>query len=181
MTITRPARANADTMPSLYDSGGNVVQLKRLTHHHHAIMDFMLANPTFTLDELAKHFKRTPAWVSTVRNSDLFQMRLKERRQLMDEDQAFRIGQKIAKVAEKGIEAMLDVVQDDEQDARVKLDATKTALEAIGFLGKGRTSSSDPAQAAAPVQVNIGMSVFEQAREKAIAGHQARPVLENEG
>ena len=169
-------KPNADQYPTLHDSEGNALQLKRLGHRHLAIMDFMLANPVVPMSAVADEFRVSPAWLSTVRNSDLFVARLNERRKLMDEDQAFKITRKLGALAEKGLDALTHIVEDEEQSASVKLDATKTALEAIGFLGKA--SQAQPAQTA-PVQVNIGADVFQQAREKALQGHQTRPLLEN--
>jgi hypothetical protein len=167
-------KPNADQFPSLHNAEGNVVQLQRLTHRHLAIMDFMLANPVVPMSQVAVHFKVSQAWLSTVRNSDLFVARLNERRKLMDEDQAYRIGTKMAALAEKGIDAMSGIMEDVDQSATVKLDATKTALETLGFLGKNAQPAA-PQQA--PVQVNIGMSAFESAREKAMLGHRTRPAL----
>lgn len=170
-------KPNADQYPTLHDSSGNAAQLRRLGHRHLAIMDFMLANPVVQMSAVAIHFKVSQCWLSTVRNSDLFIARLNERRRFMEEDQAFRIGTKMAILAEKGIDTMTEIMDDEEQTATIKLDATKTALEALGFLGKNSISAQPQAPA---IQVNINSDVFLQAREKAIAGHKARPMLEND-
>ncbi len=169
--------SRADLFPLLQNQKGEVFQLAKLSHRHHAIMDYMLANPVARMPEIAEHFKVSPAWLSTVRNSDLFKARFAERRKLMDEDHSNRISQKMMDLAEKGIDKLTDIIEDDEQDGRLKLDASKMALESLGFLGKGAQA---PAPTQPAVQVNIDSSSFAQAREKAIAGHKADPrVLEN--
>ena len=59
----------------------------------------------------------------------------------MDEDHAARIGKKMMNLAEKGIDALADGMDDEEQSLSTKIDATKTALEALGFLGKASQGS----------------------------------------
>lgn len=162
---------NEDLYPSLHEMDEGFT-LQKLSHRHHAIMDYMLAHPVKRQPEVAAYFKVTPAWLSTVRNSDLFKARFAERRRLMDEDQSTRIASRLADVAEDGIEALSDIIADEEQDGRLKLDATKMALESLGFLGKGKVHG-EPQQAAPAIQVNVGLSVFEKAREKAIQGSRA--------
>lgn len=170
------AKPNADQYPALYNQAGEVYQLKKLSHRHHAIMDFMLANPQLPMHAIAEHFGVTQAWLSTVRHSDLFKARLAERRQLMDQDQAHRIGSKLQTLAEKGIDALCDIVDDEEQTADAKLNATKTALEAIGFLGKGAQQASGAQSQQPAVQVTINNDAFQQARETAMGGHKAHVI-----
>lgn len=170
------AKPNADQYPALYSTTGEVYQLKKLSHRHHAIMDFMLANPQLPMSKVADHFGVTQAWLSTVRHSDLFEARLAERRRMMDQDQAFRIGTKLQTLAEKGIDALCDIVDDEEQTADAKLNATKTALEAIGFLGKGAQPSSGAQGQQPAVQVTINNDAFQQARQTAMSGHKANVI-----
>lgn len=125
----------ADQFPLIY-SGGNVVQIKKLSHRHLAIMDWMLANPEKKLGECAEFFKVSAAWLSTVINSDLFQARFAERRNVMEAHQHARISQKLLDMTEDGLGAMHDSLRDDEVDPKTKHDMTRTALEAIGILGK---------------------------------------------
>jgi len=166
-------KVTADHFPLPFDdSEGNVVQLTRLTHRHHAIMDYMLANPTRKMSEVAAEFKVTGAWLSTVRNSDLFKARLAERRRLMDEDQAHRIGQKMFELAEDSIEAMSDIIADTDQDGKLKHEIAKTALENIGFLGKGAGQQS--AEQKPPGLDHIEVSVLVEARQSAMGGSTAR-------
>lgn len=128
-------RCTADQFPTL-QRAGNVVQLKRLSHRHEAIMDFLLANPQMKLAQVAEYFKVTGPWLSTVIHSDLFRTRMAHRREAMEGVQHMRISQKLLDIAEDGLGAMHDVVQDTEIDPKTKLDITRTSLEAIGILGK---------------------------------------------
>ena len=130
------AAPSAAAYPSYYDAKGERIQLKRLTHRHLSIMDYMLANPRLTLGELALYFGVTPAWLSTVRNSDLFRARMHERRRDMEQEAAMGINTRMVDMANSWITELEEALKDEEIDVCIKLDTTKMALEAIGFLGK---------------------------------------------
>lgn len=125
--------------PFLHVSGSSSTpQLKSLRPHHHAIMDYILANPTDNYGSVARAFKVTQAWLSTVINSDLFQQQLQERRALLDKQVNDSIMSKLQKMAEKGLDNLLDAQDDEEVSVAVQHDITKTALSALGFLNNGR-------------------------------------------
>lgn len=125
----------AEQFPMIYREGEGV-QLKKLSHRHLAIMDWMLANPREKLGACADYFRVSAPWLSTVVNSDLFKERMAERRSLMEEHQTSRITQGLMDMAEDGILALGDVVKDKEIDPKTKTDITRMSLEALGFLGK---------------------------------------------
>jgi hypothetical protein len=52
----------------------------KLNYSHDAMIDQVIANPGISQNQLALIFGYTPAWISTVMSSDLFQARLAERR-----------------------------------------------------------------------------------------------------
>lgn len=129
-------RCTADQFPLLHTPEGNVVQLKSLNHRHHAIMDWMLANPHRRLGECAQELGVTQAWLSTVINSDLFKARLALRREAIEDEQHRRLNARLLDIAEDGLEALHDHVRDGEIDPKTKQDITRMSLEAIGILGK---------------------------------------------
>lgn len=136
--MTLPADWQSRTAP-LLESNGNVVQLKKLNHKHMYIMDIMLANPTFTNNQIAELAGVTPAWCSTVINSDLFRARLAERRGLLDEEFNRRITSKVHNLAEKAIDCLQEALEDTGDQCLSHMDKHKvarTALEAAGILGK---------------------------------------------
>lgn len=126
---------SADQFPLIY-RGENVVQIKKLSHRHLAIMDWLLANPREKLSECAAHFGVSQAWLSTVINSDLFKARMADRRGAIEDLQHQQITSQLLDIAQDGLKAMHDVVRDDEVDPKTKHDISRTALEAIGVLGK---------------------------------------------
>lgn len=49
------------------------VQIAKVNPWHQRLADWYIANPSATLNETAKEFKKTPSWISIVKNSDAFQ------------------------------------------------------------------------------------------------------------
>lgn len=132
-------KVNADVFPVIY-RGGKGVELKRLSVRHLSIMDYLLSNPIMPMSLVAEYFNVTGPWLSTVIHSDLFQARLASRRTLMEQDQSKRIAHTLAEVAEKGVTAMKDSMEDKEVPIGTKHSMAKTALEAMGILGKSAKS-----------------------------------------
>ena len=112
------------------------VRLSSLSHHHLAMMDFMLANPQLPMWAVASHFNRTQAWVSTVVNSDLFQAHLHERRKLMEDSQREALKDKLFNITTRGLDALYQGLDDDEVSVSEKRAITRLGLEASGFLAK---------------------------------------------
>lgn len=114
------------------------VQIASLSHHHLAIMDFMLTNPQVPMWAVASHFNRTQAWLSTVVNSDLFQAHFHERRQLMEQSQAEAIKDKLFNMASKGLDKLIGGLDDDEVSVSEKRAITRLGLEASGMLSNAK-------------------------------------------
>lgn len=144
------------------------VQISSLSHHHLAIMDFMLTNPQVPLWAVASHFNRTQAWLSTVINSDLFQAHFHERRQLMEQSQAEAIKDKLFNMASKGLDKLIGGLDDDEVSVSEKRAITRLGLEASGMLSNNKGPSTQ-------VVVNnnntqdvkaVNMTAVEEARQR---------------
>lgn len=60
------------------ESAANAIQ--RVRYSHDAMIDVLIANPSITQNEIAKHFNYSVAWVSRIFSSDAFQARLAARR-----------------------------------------------------------------------------------------------------
>lgn len=54
--------------------------IARVKYSHDAMIDIVIANPSMSQNELAKHFGYTVPWVSRIFSSDAFQARLAERK-----------------------------------------------------------------------------------------------------
>lgn len=120
--------------------GTNIVQLKELRPKHHAIMDFLLANPRESYSRVAAHFNVSPSWLSTVINSDIFQARLAQRRALMDQALNHNLTDRLSTIAEKSLGSLEDALEDEAVSVNTQLDIAKLSLQALGFLGKPASS-----------------------------------------
>jgi hypothetical protein len=134
------------------DSAG--VQVSKLSHHHLALMDYMLANPTLPQWAVAQHFKRTQAWISTVINSDLFQAHMHERRRLIEDGQRESMNAKLFAMSSRGLDKMMSALDDDETSVAEKRAITRMGLDAQGYMANGKGQSPT---------VNINNSVTAQA------------------
>lgn len=79
--------------------------IARVKWDHDAIIDFMLANPALTQNQLAKHFGYTAAWLSRIVNSDAFNARLAARRtEVIDQGLLMSMDEKLKGLASQSLE-----------------------------------------------------------------------------
>lgn len=106
---------------------------KKVRYTHDAMIDVLLAEPGIKQGELARHFGYTEAWVSTVMNSDAFKARLElQRERLIDPTIAASLDERIAALANKSAEKLLErVIIDDSPD--IALEAFKVSTKAMGY------------------------------------------------
>lgn len=116
---------------------GQGVQIQRLTPRHYALMDFILANPTLSMGEVALSFGVTQAWLSTVYHSDLFQHVINERRNAISSDYDRTTVAKLRVIADKGLNSLVDALDDEETPLNSRQSITEMSLKALGYLGKG--------------------------------------------
>lgn len=101
------------------ESAANAIA--RVKYSHDAMIDLIIANPTITQNDLAKHFGYTPAWVSRIYNSDAFLARLAVRKaDLIDPSILMSVEEKFRTLVNRS----LDIFQE-------KLEATKSADLAV--------------------------------------------------
>jgi hypothetical protein len=166
---------------------GEGVQIHKLSHHHLAVMDYMLANPQVPLWAVAKHFHRTQAWLSTVINSDLFQAHMHERRKLMEDSQREAIRDRLFRATESGMDSMIAALADEEVSVAEKRAITRMSLEAQGFFTSGKAqnatvvvNNNNVAQALQTSDEN--KSRIQQARERILSqSRNAQLLLSSDG
>ena len=146
---------------------GKVVHLQKLSNKHHAIMDYMLANPGLPLSAVADHFHVTQPWLSTVINSDVWRERYADRRNLMDQRLSESITNKLGTLADKSLDHLDQALDDEEISVREKHEIAKTALTALGFLGNVSKPviNGQPSAQPAPT-VSIAISAVQQANAR---------------
>jgi hypothetical protein len=130
---------------------GQVSKLRRLSHTHMAIMKFMIENPDMGTEAVAAEFKYTPAWVSQLIHSDLFQMELKYWQNLGLSEATLGVRDRLNDVAHQSLarlqERLATVGNAIPVDSLV--DISEMALKSLGF-GAPR-SAPVPASGNAPV------------------------------
>lgn len=57
-----------------------MTQIQSMKYSHDAMVDVMVANPSIKQKELAQMFGKTDAWISIIIASDVFQLKLAERK-----------------------------------------------------------------------------------------------------
>lgn len=148
---------------------GEGVQLAKLSHHHLAIMDFMLANPRVPMWAVANEFNRTQAWLSTVVHSDLFQAHMQERRRLIEDDQRQSINHRLFVAAEKGLDSMINALDDDEVSVAEKRAISELALKAQGYFDSGKSGTTIQVNTQVNNDAAVKTSAVQQARERILS------------
>lgn len=117
------------------DTGAPVNEIAKVRYNHDAMIDLIIAEPMISQNEIAAHFRRTPAWVSIIISSDAFQARLEERRkELIDPAILASIDNRFKAIAQMS----LDRVMEKLSNPQVKDDfLIKSAQLAAGALGYG--------------------------------------------
>lgn len=152
--------------------------IKRLSHTHQAIMDYMLANPSVALGDVAKHFGYTQPWLSTVINSDTFQKAFRERRTAWENIHDGRLAAKLTQVAERSLDRLLDALEeegDDKLSPKAANDIARTALNAIGFAPGSKKTA--PEAAGPSVAIHITADDVKIAQQILAGGHGAPQIL----
>lgn len=154
-----------------------VCQIKRLSEKHMAMMDYMLANPAASMLEIAEAFGVTLAWFSTVRNSDLFRQTYAERRRIISERQQEIVSEKLAAAANKGLDRMIDLLDDEETGPNTVIAITKLAMEHSGMSQAKSTTAvtvNNVTQNTAIVVDDEKSAAIRAARERILARAQAQ-------
>lgn len=138
-----PSKSTIDTYPRgrhnesvhLTEGGckmaSNQIQSVRVLHN--AIMDYMLANPLASNAEVAKEFQVTPAWLSVITNSDVFQEKLAIKQQeLFGETVIPTMRDKLRAIADKSMANILAQLQAP-PDPAYSVKAAEMSFKALGF------------------------------------------------
>jgi hypothetical protein len=109
----------------------------QLREWHEQVMDFMILNPRATYDEIAQAFNSHPQSIGCIIRSDLFQARLRERRERRGEAVQDRIMAKLGKLAETSVDALQMRIERERQALGIA-DIRDTAEMALHGLGYGK-------------------------------------------
>lgn len=125
-------------------------QRKRHRPMWDAIIDYMIANPNASNDDLCKHVGRAPSTISMIINSDLFRAHYAMRRQQFNFRHDGAIMDKTVRIAHAGLDAVLEVLEKrrDKIPLANLQSVTESALSRLGY------GAQRPPEGATIVNVN---------------------------
>lgn len=144
-----------------------MAEIARLSHTHEAVMDWMLENPERSLRECAAYFGYTQPWVSQLIHSDVFQAKLRQRRDDIDSTIAADIPAKLRAVADIALERLAAELAKSDSPGFIH-ETADMVLNRLGYgpqRGGGITVNSGP-----QVQFVISKDDLAQARGAIIEG-----------
>lgn len=145
------------------------IQIVELNHRHMAIAEYLLANPSARLTEVAAAVGLSPSWVSVVTNSDLFREYLRQRSREINDVVHISLQEKVQGIAHRAVEKLGEAV-DNSQDPAFLLAAADKTLHRLGYGAKqGPVVNVNGAQAAPPPATHVDITIIQQAREKVYA------------
>jgi len=160
----------------------------RVKYRWDAIIDVMLSNPTLSQNEIAEMLGYTPAYLSTLKKTDGFQVRYYTRRRQMSESIQDRVQMLMMLQIEKASEAILDGIEaigeEDGPTHEFALSAQDKALRGLGFgPSSGPSSISVNTNVSTSLPSNsVADNVIEDARKIMIdiAERNAHSLLEKQ-
>lgn len=134
----------------------SATQIRRLSHQHEAILDWLLARPEADFGECAAAFGFSRSWLSIIVRSDLFQAELRRRRTEMEALQAAQNTAKLTRLLDKSIGATERLLESPMVDGKTAVSATELALRALGMIDN---KAPQAAPSVRNTQINIGAAV----------------------
>jgi hypothetical protein len=110
--------------------------LANMKYSHDAMVDVIVANPSIKQKELAAMFGRSDAWISVVMASDVFQMKLAERRQeIIDPLMKEEIEARFKMVTRRSLEVLQEKLNSPSSvvDAGLALKAAELGMKGMGI------------------------------------------------
>jgi hypothetical protein len=113
-----------------------MTQIQSMKYSHDAMVDVMVANPSIRQKELAAMFGRSDAWISIVIASDVFQLKLAERKsELVDPTIKEEIEARFKVMTRRSLEVLQDKLNQPSSvvDAGFALKAAELGMKGMGI------------------------------------------------
>jgi len=150
------------------------VQILRLSPNHELIALAIINNPGITSGELARRFGRSETWISIVRNSDCFRLRMAELLDAAEDTVIADIPTKLRVVADMALDRVAENLVQEKASPSFALNSLREALDALGY--KQRTpAGAIPAVGTIAQQNNFFVASREQletARQRLQLAHE---------
>lgn len=143
---------------------GTMPEIKRVSHKHEAIMEWLIANPERKMGECAAAFGVSPAWLSIIVHSDAFQSRYQALVAENIDDRVIPLRNKLTGVAHRAVEK-LGAAVDASMDPDFLLNTADKTLHRLGYAPSRAPGTGD-----SPVnntQINNFYSVSQEELEAA--------------
>lgn len=141
---------------------------RRMMWWYEAMADYMIANPTHTVAQIAKAFDRGEATVQLVKNSDSFKTYLRQRRADFVQEHDAAIRAKQLGIVETGMDVMLRILE-KKQDTVPLAQLADIIDKGLGRLGygeqKGGTNVQVNVNNPAPQVVAVGVDDLRAAQQ----------------
>lgn len=155
------------------------VQLKRMSVRHDAIAEFLIANPNMRMGAVAAAFGVSPAWLSTIIHSDIFQEYYKRVKGEFIDTRILPLRDKLMGIVDTAVDRLAEQAQ--VADTKTTLDIADRILGRLGYGTK-------PQGPTTIVQNNVVMSSLTpqeladarsryRAMQQALAADTGLPVL----
>lgn len=128
-------------------------QIQKMSVKHNGIMDYLLANPTDKLGDVARHFGVSQAWLSVIIHSDAFQSQLGERQDELFGSVVVPLREQMVGIAAMGLEKVGEALEHASTitDKDFIVSTTDNVLKNLGYSPK----SAPPTQSVAQQNVFI--------------------------
>lgn len=135
---------------------------------HEELLEFLLANPRASLQEISFHFSATPSWISIVKNSDAFKEMWAKRRQEHFDRVSISVTDRVTALADVTIDALTVKMEQNILSDTATIEQLKEvgdmALKALGF-GAKQSISIRADQNNTTQNVFVDKATLERARE----------------
>lgn len=141
-------------------------QIKKVSHMHVAILDYMLANPMVSKGQIAKQFNVTPTWLSIVINSHAFQDMLKARQEEFFGAVVVPLREKMIGVVDQCMDRIAEKIE--VMDSAQALETADTLLHRLGYAPNTKVNGQQPPGGGMVQQNNyyVGSDVLNNARAR---------------
>lgn len=142
--------------PNQYGISPRPYHEKTVRWYHSHIIEWMMANPAGKLEDCAKHVGKTPATLSAIIRSDMFQAALALRKKQLADRNDLVLSGKITEVAVKSLDTLLGVLE-KKKDSLSPETLNEIACGALDRLGYSPKKEAAPAPA---VHVNVNQQTI---------------------
>ena len=112
------------------------IQITKIRYSHDAMIDIIVENPWVHQNQLASHFGYSPAWISTVMATDMFKVKLAQRREeLVDPVLKASLEERFRGVVETSLRVLQEKLSQPVVPDNLVLRAVELGAKALGLGG----------------------------------------------